>query len=52
MINLASTVLMLELNGKRMLLPADARSDVILSALAQAGYTDERGNIVFQLISQ
>ena len=44
-INLASTVLMLELNGKRMLLTADARSDVILSALAQAGYTDERGNM-------
>jgi hypothetical protein len=44
-VNLASTVLMLELNGKRMLLTADARSDVILSALAQAGYTDERGNM-------
>jgi hypothetical protein len=44
-VNLASTVLMLELNGKRMLLPADARADVILSALAQAGYTDENGNM-------
>jgi hypothetical protein len=44
-VNLASTVLMLELDGKRMLLTADARSDVILSALAQAGYTDEHGNM-------
>jgi hypothetical protein len=44
-VNLASIVLMLELNGKRMLLTADARYDVILSALAQAGYTDGYGNM-------
>jgi beta-lactamase superfamily II metal-dependent hydrolase len=43
-VNLGSTVLMLELNGKRILLTADAREDVIMSALAQAGYTDDKGN--------
>lgn len=43
-VNLGSIVLMLELHGKRMLLTADARGDVILDALAQAGYMDERGN--------
>ncbi len=41
--NLASIVLMLELEGRRMLLPADSRSDVLLQALAQAGYVDEKG---------
>lgn len=43
-VNLGSIVLMLELHGKRVLLTADARGDVILDALAQAGYMDERGN--------
>ena len=43
-INLGSIVMMLELNGKRILLTADARGDVIMSALAQAGYTDAKGN--------
>lgn len=43
-VNLGSTVLMLELDGKRILLTADARGDVIISALAQAGYTDDKGN--------
>lgn len=49
-VNLASMVLMFELNGKRMLLPSDARSDVILSALAQAGYTDENGNMEVDML--
>jgi hypothetical protein len=44
-VNLASIVLMLEVSGKSILLPADARSDVILSALAQAGFTDDQGNM-------
>jgi hypothetical protein len=43
-VNLGSTVMMLELSGKRILMTADARGDVIISALAQAGYTDEKGN--------
>jgi hypothetical protein len=43
-VNLGSTVLMFELSGKRMLLTADACGDVIISALAQAGYTDNKGN--------
>lgn len=42
-VNLASIVLMIEVEGKRILLPADSRSDVLLSGLARAGYTDERG---------
>lgn len=41
--NLASIVLMVELGGKRVLLPADARGDVLLRALAQAGYPDVQG---------
>ena len=40
-----SIVLMLELGGRRALLTADATSDVLLHALAQAGYTDEQGNM-------
>lgn len=43
--NLASIVLMVELGGKRMLLPADARADQLLDSLAQAGYTDARGTM-------
>lgn len=38
--NLASIVLMVESGGRRMFLPADARSDHLLTALAQAGYVD------------
>lgn len=44
-VNLGSIVLMLELGGRRALLTADATSDVLLHALAQAGYTDEQGNM-------
>jgi len=44
-VNLASTVLMLELSENRILLPADARSDTILEALGQGGYADEHGNV-------
>ena len=43
-VNLGSIVMMAELSGKRILLTADARGDVIISALAQAGYTDDKGN--------
>jgi hypothetical protein len=43
--NLASMVLMLEMNGRRILLPSDARGDIVLSALERAGYTDSRGNV-------
>lgn len=43
-VNLGSIVMMVELSGKRILLTADARGDVIISALAQAGYTDDKGN--------
>ena len=42
-VNLGSIVMMLESNGKRILITADARGDVIMSALAQAGYTDAKG---------
>jgi hypothetical protein len=49
-VNQASTILMLELAGKRILITADARSDVILSALAQAGYTDDQGNMDIDLL--
>lgn len=44
-VNLGSIILMFELDGKRVLLTADARSDVVLGALAQAGYTDRRGSM-------
>lgn len=44
-VNLGSIVLMLEVEGKRTLLTADATSDILLSALAQAGYTDALGNM-------
>jgi hypothetical protein len=44
-VNLGSLVLMLESEGKRILLTADTNSDVILSSLAQAGYTDGEGNM-------
>jgi hypothetical protein len=48
--NLASIVLMLELDGKRMLLPADSRSDVLIQALAQAGYLDETGSLEVDIL--
>jgi len=44
-VNVASMVLMLEAQGKRILLTGDATSDVVLKALAQAGYTDPTGNM-------
>jgi hypothetical protein len=48
--NLASIVLMLELNGKRMLLPSNSRGDILLQALAQAGYVNEEGSIEVDLL--
>ena len=48
--NLASIVLMLELEGRRMLLTADSRSDVLLQALAQAGYVDETGSLEVDIL--
>ncbi len=50
-VNLASIVLMLEVGGKSMLLPADARSDTLLAALAQAGYTDAEGAMEVDLLA-
>jgi hypothetical protein len=44
-VNLGSIVLLVELAGKRILLPADSRGDVLVSALAQAGYTDAEGQM-------
>jgi hypothetical protein len=41
--NLASLVLMIEQHGKRILVSGDATSNLILNALAQAGYSDRRG---------
>ncbi len=43
-VNQGSIVMMVELGGKRILMTADARGDEIISALAQAGYTDNKGN--------
>lgn len=43
LVNLGSIVLMVEMEGKKILLTADTRADVLLYALAQAGYTDEKG---------
>ncbi len=50
-VNLASIVLMLELDGRRMLLTADARSDVLLQALAQAGYAEADGTVAVDLLT-
>jgi Novel STAND NTPase 1/TIR domain len=44
-VNLGSIVLLVELAGRRILLPADSRGDILIAALAQAGYTDVDGNV-------
>jgi hypothetical protein len=43
--NLGSIVVLLELAGKRILLPADSRDELLMVALAQAGYADDKGNV-------
>lgn len=42
-VNLGSLVLMVEIAGRRILLPSDSRGDFLVGALAQAGYIDVTG---------
>jgi hypothetical protein len=52
LVNLGSIVLLIELAGKRILLPSDSRADVLMSALAQAGYThDAEGNVLLDIMA-
>jgi hypothetical protein len=50
-VNLGSIVLLVEVARKRILLPADSRGDLLISALAQAGYTDARGNVPLDIMA-
>ena len=52
LVNLGSIVLLVELAGKRILLPSDSRADVLMSALAQSGYThDAQGNVSLDVMA-